>query len=516
MLDKLYPQQYGFAALRCAIDNLNGDNVEWIAYPAGARHVLCYAYYVQPPPTSGTIIVKKVVAGGTSQSFRFTGNISYAADHSFSLAAGASQTFFRAAGSTPWTFTEQVPAGWALDGVVCTSAKGTSTSTVTGAATSVVLAASDTVTCTYTNRLVPPPGGLVLSKRTLGGVDAFRFSVGTQTQTITTRLEDAPVAGPPLSLDAGTYTVSETLPDDSPAGRWERVEALCGSTAFGAVEPVRVTIPSGGGAACEFTNRFIHGGSLRVFKSTIGATGTARFQIERGDAHYQQRARTRRSRGCASWPAATTRASSSSAPTASSSSARRATAAGHWELVSVLCDGRPVASAQGRTSVRLTEDDPHQDCTFVDRFTRDPEPPNPTLPPDRQADADAGPGSHAGPRRRRRPRRLRDVRRPQRGAARDQVRVARPRSARAAGEVHDHGGQQRPRHRLRRGCHRGPRGGHRPPEAAHHAREMRGRPPGALLDRDAAAESAGGDHGHGHRRRAGSQDEPGGGRQLDR
>ena len=131
VLDKLHPQQFGFAALRCAIDNLNGDNVEWIAYPAGARHVLCYAYYVQPPPTSGTIIVKKVVAGGTSQSFRFTGNISYAADHSFSLAAGASQTFFRAAGSTPDVH-QQVPAGWTLDGVVCTSAKGTSTSTVTG------------------------------------------------------------------------------------------------------------------------------------------------------------------------------------------------------------------------------------------------------------------------------------------------------------------------------------------------------------------------------------------------
>ena len=88
-----------------------------------------------------------------------------------------------------------------------------------------------------------------------------------------------------------------------------------------------------------------------------------------------------------------------------------ATADGHWELVSVLCDGRPVASAQGRTSVRLTEDDPHQDCTFVDRFTRDPEPPNPTLPPT------VRPTPTPEPRRPptgRRPRRLRDVRRPQR------------------------------------------------------------------------------------------------------
>jgi hypothetical protein len=40
VLDKTYPGQYGFAALRCAIDNLNGDNVEWIGYPSGARVVV--------------------------------------------------------------------------------------------------------------------------------------------------------------------------------------------------------------------------------------------------------------------------------------------------------------------------------------------------------------------------------------------------------------------------------------------------------------------------------------------
>ena len=54
-----YPGEYGFGALRCAIDNLNGDNVEWIGFPQGSKHVFCYAYYVKPPPTSGTIIVRK-------------------------------------------------------------------------------------------------------------------------------------------------------------------------------------------------------------------------------------------------------------------------------------------------------------------------------------------------------------------------------------------------------------------------------------------------------------------------
>ena len=37
VLNSADPNTYGFGALRCAIDNLNGDNVEWIAYPTGAR-----------------------------------------------------------------------------------------------------------------------------------------------------------------------------------------------------------------------------------------------------------------------------------------------------------------------------------------------------------------------------------------------------------------------------------------------------------------------------------------------
>ncbi len=56
-----FADEFGFGALRCAIDNLNGDNVEWIQFPAGSRHVYCYAYYVTPPPTSGTIIIRKQV-----------------------------------------------------------------------------------------------------------------------------------------------------------------------------------------------------------------------------------------------------------------------------------------------------------------------------------------------------------------------------------------------------------------------------------------------------------------------
>src|SRR4051812_15657882 len=62
VLNAPFPNQYGFAALRCATDNVNGDNVEYIAFPSNVEHVYCFAYYVQPPPTSGTIIVTKHVS----------------------------------------------------------------------------------------------------------------------------------------------------------------------------------------------------------------------------------------------------------------------------------------------------------------------------------------------------------------------------------------------------------------------------------------------------------------------
>jgi hypothetical protein len=70
------PVTYAFGALRCATDNLNGDNVEWISYPPNTIHVFCFAYYVKPAPTSGTIDVVKDVTlppEVAPQKVRFTG-----------------------------------------------------------------------------------------------------------------------------------------------------------------------------------------------------------------------------------------------------------------------------------------------------------------------------------------------------------------------------------------------------------------------------------------------------------
>ena len=103
ILNGPYPGQFGFGALRCSVDNLNGDNVEWIAYPQGTEHVFCYAYYVRPPPTSGTIVIRKEVRDtpGATQTFTFDGNLSFNEGNVFNLRVSngqpASQSFYRAA-----------------------------------------------------------------------------------------------------------------------------------------------------------------------------------------------------------------------------------------------------------------------------------------------------------------------------------------------------------------------------------------------------------------------------------
>ena len=121
---------YAFGALRCSIDNLNGDNVEWIAYPTGREHVYCFAYYVTPPPGSATVTIRKQVSSPPSatKSFEFEGNISYTQTHTFSLNVvkgnTPSATFYRAEtrpGDPAWTFRENVPSGWLAPQIECTT-----------------------------------------------------------------------------------------------------------------------------------------------------------------------------------------------------------------------------------------------------------------------------------------------------------------------------------------------------------------------------------------------------------
>ncbi|MBE2319288.1 hypothetical protein DVA67_025145 [Solirubrobacter sp. CPCC 204708] len=224
-----YPSQYGFGALRCAIDNYNGDNVEYIAYPLGARHVFCFAYYVTPPPTSGTIVVRKQLDAPpdvAEHRFQFEGNLSFNADGRFALTAApgrpSAQTFYRAAvsaGGTPWRLHEIAEPGWALIDHSCVSQTGASRIGVPAesADAEIALAAGDTVTCTYRNGLEPAPSGLTVGKATRGTAGRTDFLIrgpGLQAEApVTTTAVDVPVYErlPPLPPGA-TRSASRPWP----------------------------------------------------------------------------------------------------------------------------------------------------------------------------------------------------------------------------------------------------------------------------------------------------------------
>jgi hypothetical protein len=184
VLAQQYPgPQYGFGALRCSDDALNGDNVEHIYFPAGVTHVFCYALYVVPPPTSGTITVKKQVVGapaGEDPSFQLGGSVSYD-PNGFSLADGQSKDFFRGGGQT-WDVHEDAVDGYKLTSIKCTSetasgGQGSSTETVSGDNVAIDLVADEHATCVYTNTYQPPTGGLTIAKITRGGVGRFSYTV---------------------------------------------------------------------------------------------------------------------------------------------------------------------------------------------------------------------------------------------------------------------------------------------------------------------------------------------------
>jgi choice-of-anchor A domain-containing protein/uncharacterized repeat protein (TIGR01451 family) len=411
ILDDAYPSQYGFAALRCAVDNLNGDNVEWVAYPAGASHVFCFAYYIQPPPTSGTIVVRKVVASpeNATQTFSFTGNLTFNADGRFSLpvvnGAPASQTFYRAEtapGDDPWNVTEEVPPNWFLTGLACTSATGASTSRTDPATAraEVTLAPGDTVTCTYTDSQTPPTGSLAISKTTSGGVGTFHYSVtpagggSSVSASATTRTAGVEVEADPASipLAPGRYTIAETAPS-SHRGRWRLAAIECNGESLPAASPVTVTIVAGAGVACRFENSFRPFGSLKILKEAWGGTGTAGFSVYRVGAPPLLQ---------------TAKVVKEGVPVLARGDSTRALRLGRyriqefapagtdptgWALTSVVCNGMLVGSSQGAVVVRLTVSAPRLRCLFTNTFTPAPQPPEPEPTPPPKPDPDPQPSA---------------------------------------------------------------------------------------------------------------------------
>jgi hypothetical protein len=410
VLDGLFPgPEYGFGALRCATDDVNGDNVEYAQFPAGSTHAFCFAYYVKPPPTGGTIVIRKQAtgAGAPRETFNFGGNLSYEPGGRFALATApggaAEETFYRGAtpaGTEPWRVTEEGAVDWRLAGLDCISRDGTSQveTSAAKAEARIDLGADDLVTCTFTDEYSPPSQGLTIRKVTEGGVGAFDFTVkqvgggSEERETAVTDREGVAVdATPsPLDLDPGRYRIVEELPNED-TGSWAVRQVECGGQEAPVVDGgIEVAVRSGATESCTFTNQFTPYGRIEISKVTRGGYGTTGFEVESAAdpaVTFQSQATTTadgdavKAEGDASDHLELGRYTITESPPAPGE--------GQWELVEVSCDGRIVPFAQGRVELTLTTDDPHRHCTFVNRLRARAEPRLPTPQrPDEGAVAD--------------------------------------------------------------------------------------------------------------------------------
>lgn len=395
--DAQFPGQYGFGALRCAIDNLNGDNVEWVKFPVGVRHVFCFAFDVTPPPGAGTIIIETTVAGappGTTQTFPYTGTVSYNPGGTFELTwpTPNSQTFIRGEGPG-WTAAQFTPPGYVLAGIGCASSGG-STFTYTATSAGIDLAEGDTVTCTFANRWVDPsPGQLRLRKTTAGGFGG-PFYVTVEGQGVgvdaTTTYDGQTVPAGEYTLPAGVYDVQEDI-TPNPGVVWgDDPTVQCNGetiTATGGIFSVEVA--AGEAVDCLITNFGTPDAAISIDKVTQGGVGTFEYTIDAiGDAGDESDSSRNQSATTTAEGVAVTATGdeldelpfgtyviTEIAPPESD--------AGSWTLADVVCEDTPyrvrTPVATTRTppdpigvEVTLDADSPSIDCTFTNVFTPTP------------------------------------------------------------------------------------------------------------------------------------------------
>jgi len=179
---------------------------------------------------AGKIVVQKETdPDGAAQSFAF--DASYDGD-GFSLSDGQSNDSSDLEPGT-YSVSENVPAGWQLQSATCSDGS---------AVDAIDLGAGETVTCTFTNRLIR--GQIVVEKQTLpdGDPQSFQFDASYDGDGFSLSDGQSDSSG---ELLPGTYSVSETVP----AG-WELESAVCDDGS----DPGSIALAANETVTCVFSN----------------------------------------------------------------------------------------------------------------------------------------------------------------------------------------------------------------------------------------------------------------------
>jgi len=281
---------YAFGALRCGSDGRSDTNTQWIGFPAGVRHVFCFAYYVKSAGPPATLIVQARTTRdvGYPQRFTFDASMSYAADHTITLATGyapVTRTLVRTAGGAPGHVVAHTPDGWRLSDLSCSkSGSGQSAVTIdpTTGTIDATLAPQEIVTCTYT--FDPPPVGAGLAFRVFsdnagGTVQVGLTGTGGPYSLRASPAGDgsaAPATGADLTaLTPGQYALTVGLPSSA----WSLTGLVCNGTVVrtsGLTAQLTLSI----GQPLDCTVRVSHpAGSLDLRAVTVGGVGSAAFVV---------------------------------------------------------------------------------------------------------------------------------------------------------------------------------------------------------------------------------------------
>lgn len=369
-----------FGVVRCATDNVNGDNVEYVNFPAGSRHVFCYAYYVDEAPAPGKITITKQVTGPSDGvDFNFSGNVSYNPRGAFTLKHAQSISFERQAGLT-WTVIEEDSTPYTLEDITCTGGANV-TIDVAQRKADILLGPGEDVRCTFNNALVPG-SSLSVYKVSENGVGTFGGDITgpngyAETWTATTTEVDKPVQGfDDAGLPAGTYRVSETPPTDWATG------VACGyaddSTIISAAgTSIDVPIATGQEALCLFLNRLDLDGSITVTSKVIGGTGAVTANSQYRVSPISGFSVDIVALSNTAWntiDSGSTRAPLTLGTYRVKGNPPADTTANTWSVDSVTCTGGGIVSGTDAT-VTLNGTNPDVTCDYVYRA----EPLNPTL-----------------------------------------------------------------------------------------------------------------------------------------
>ena len=246
--------------------------------------VTCTFTNTREAPATGTINIVKTATGGNG-SFAFSTVGAGLSSFSLTTTGGTSPAkSFTGLVPGAYSVTEQVPAGWTLDSITCVDPTGNSSGA--GSTASINVAANETVTCTFDNRV---PASVVVEKVTQGGDGTFNFT-GTAAFAIAT------VSGygrddTTFASVAGGSTVSFT--ETVPAG-WLFAGATCRDAATNAIvgsaipNGRSVTVSAGQQVICTVTNRRLaqltivevsSPKSLQAFAYTTTGPGLANFSL---------------------------------------------------------------------------------------------------------------------------------------------------------------------------------------------------------------------------------------------